>query len=442
MYGEDVAAEVKELRQYKGRGIALIAICSMILLMLTACKGKEENEYEPKKTAKTPEQVAEDLLKKADLSDDTDLDGDENPLIEVVTSRCGYDSDGRKAAILVIKNEAALSSAEAVEYSIFEKGEDTPIYSDVANIEFSDSDSVYALLDFSKASVSGEIEIAVTDVEERAETQIVDNLYASLCESEMARIDNRLNAIDNETIESRVDTLIQLLLITEYCSEGDVSKESARIAAKIANSLLNESENRSEGYSTTEKYNVSAALAMAAIDCGSAKSIKDYREEAERLYEEADSVDTRAYRQHYCAAAQLYRLTKDTKYKTEFETMANDEIAVGFSYESPGYLGSMAYTLSDKADSKTAADVMASFFNDANAIIKTNIWEQQSDEVVSDMRLLPVADYVSESTEYTKYMESFISWYSGVNLQGCDYSEGDYSEILFILARLAEGRKS
>ncbi|MCR5790281.1 MAG: hypothetical protein K6G83_10390 [Lachnospiraceae bacterium] len=253
-----------------------------------------------------------------------------------------------------------------------------------------------------------------------------------------------------------------------FDGKSDVMPMSLALADTLVRELFSAG---AEELSFREQYLFAAVLAQYAGDIApyhkaeSAEALqlseKVFRM-AEKSFEAAqkdqgaETVQEQRTAAAYYAAAQLYKTAGKKSYRRLAEELAK-EAPAGFSMDSPGYLGSIAYlTTGYKTDRALSELLMTSLLNDAIAAAEKDgdrllhcdrdgISEDDLGEALEDARLFVFANSVSQSTLYVNAAEDAMGFLCGMNASGTDYSSENRLPVFYILNGLiyscaAEGK--
>ncbi|MCR5108252.1 MAG: glycoside hydrolase family 9 protein [Lachnospiraceae bacterium] len=166
---------------------------------------------------------------------------------------------------------------------------------------------------------------------------------------------------------------------------------------------------------------------------------KVYREACKEEIEETDNDAL------YWASAELYRACGEKGYKNKTEELIQKEIYSGFSMTECGYYGSLSYLMTTyKVDMELSKLVMQAIIDDSIKLSNKRIMdiyngnkgqedveEEYIDSVLSDIRLLMLANHISESLVYIDTAQICYDHLAGLNPQGCDYiidKESEFSD--------------
>ncbi len=342
-----------------------------------------------------PDEVV-DYLKGKNGTEETTEEYPEDSLTVVNVSRWGYDSDGRKYAVMIDE-----SSGEQVISVVKPGSEDTG-----EDVEFPETEGLYQLL------LSDEID------------KIGSNY----------RTDGIKERIMHET---------DALLCMEIFSEKEETKEIRTLAETLGEDLLTIPKERIEG--SLEKYDCAAVLAKAAYvlpDWDKSEEAATIAEEMFKDAEQSADQDTEPLAARLWAAAELYRLTGLKTYRSVADAIAMDIVPEGFTYEEPGFYGVFSYLMSPHPTNRNVCSAMMDVvFTRANGLIREPIDavfmdtrvddstpskdEKNAIRMLDESFLVTMTNYVSMSVEYKDFVQDRLSYIYGANLSGIDFTSDD-----------------
>lgn len=419
------------------RMTAIILIAGMLFSM-TGCNYNKETAANTQKSEDTSqtyisaEEFAERLKradeeKKAEETDGIAEDKETASAISVYVNSSGYDIKSDKKFIISDDN-----SENDYNFKII-NAEDESI---VCTGKTSGSESVFTQFDS-----EGSYYIQIDNIGISEEFVIEKNHYFNMANRIMnnqSEIMENSDFVKTET-EDVLIAISDLILSYTFFKEDTLDKAYEEIRKIYMET--DETGTLDKKYSASDMYMYSAVSAMFA-DAYKDKdpeyaskmlksSINTYEFAAEKKQEVKEDI-------RYWAAAELYLCTADKKYRDAAETILSEcnEIPIGFSKEACGYYGSLAYIMTtNKTDVDIAGKVMNSIIDDAIRISTGEI-TGSAEDLVSEARLMIVANSISKSVTYIRAAEERIDYLYGMNVRGINYMDENSGlsekELIFV----------
>lgn len=329
-----------------------------------------------------------------------------------------------------------------IEYNLCQRGYDTQGQQYAIKVNTEPEVTEYTIVSLQEAKEDG------------APVFIKSNLYGNIADSYIKSLEELykdknpkgdINELESEELCQAIMYEADMLLFLEYYPEQKGADKVRELANKLAE-MIYDTAGVGEGDLRID-YNSAAILAKASYLLTDVENADDLLELAGKLWEKAEGTNTddelidsnRAW-----AAAELFRATENKTYRTIVEAIASDTKLEGMSYENPGYYAVFAYLSSgSNTDYAVSGKMMSDFFADANSMIKeskeelvknslNNIKRNQIEydfinDIIDDCKLAIMANYISISVEYTKFVEERVLFLCGANPIGTDYLSDDYN---------------
>lgn len=228
-------------------------------------------------------------------------------------------------------------------------------------------------------------------------------------------------------------------------------------------STREESLNDDKDWDSGDDYIMSALLSEYAGDIRSidenegrekGKKAMELFSEAEKLFEDSEDTEEGPGALRFYAAAQLYRLTGEKKYRAVAEEWLNGDIEAVFSGAGPLPFGvaegSIAYLTTQYKTGRELSDRLMRALLD-RALILAREWDHYSTalsrkgeltkEMLERARTAILANCISQSVVYVQAAERSLSYLYGMSPEGeadALTEEGEAPPVLFILNGLAD----
>lgn len=199
-----------------------------------------------------------------------------------------------------------------------------------------------------------------------------------------------------------------------------------------------------------------ALISMFAYDYAGIdkKAFEDYKKLATEIFSEIekqkDTENINDIAKRYWAAAQLYKLTGDKRYRNIVEEICEDDVPTGLSEDMPGYMGSIAYmTTVNSINTAVSEKMIKTLFDNAREYINEDIneefkilddlsYEERMDRIFDKLKVLVITNSISRSVDYTNRCSFYIGYLCGMNPEEISYIHDTESvrEIGFVLKGL------
>lgn len=425
------------MRGYISRLTAAVLIVGMIL-SLTGCdyiKKVAANTRKSKDTVQkdiSDEELAELMKNFGNIKEDEnagipDEGYETEPEIGIFVNLEGYDVKGDKKFIV---SDNSLDND--YEFAIIRADDESIEYSGI-------TDGCKG--DFTQFDAPGKYYIQIDDLGISEQFIIEENHYFNMVNGIMKnhsdiQAKSEENTSDTEVILMRVADLIMSYGFFEENTLEEAYDEFNKIFIHSDENGIFDSKNVSEMY----MYSAVAAMLANAYKETDVELASVISKSAANTYDYINEKSGKASSDvKFFAAAELYSLTADRKYKDAAESIlsGNEEVPSGFGKNSCGYYGALAYLMTtNKVDTALSGKVMKSLIDDAIETSESEI-TGSIDDILSDTRLLIVANSISKSVVYVRAAEERFDYLYGVNPQGINYMSEDskYSNesVIFIL---------
>jgi len=312
--------------------------------------------------------------------------------------------------------------------------------------------------------------VSLDEADDDSKPEIIQDMYGKLADEYIAKqivyYDN-VNTVegeiplDKEALKIAIMQQADILLYLNYYPEGGKVESLEKLAKRLAFLIYESSDFEDEDIALN--YNCAAVLSGSIASLDDFDGYSSAEEMARRLWNDAESMnsdDNKTDVNRAWAAAELFRVTGNKTYRTIVESLAEDSVLAGFSYDNPGYYCVFAYlSANSSTDYGISSQMMGHLFDDINSRIrlssedllkestgKENLTEEgYSKEYINsltdDCTLSMMANYISMSVEYTRFSQERILVLSGVNPVGFDYFKDEninlYNPVIFALCSLA-----
>ena len=349
----------------------------------------------------------------------------------ILISNAGYDASSQKKALLILDGDSELTKKSELEFTITKDGKE--VFSHKAAVECEGS-TYYAVLDFTKCEnpLTGSLTVK-DDPTVNADILIKRGLYNELFDEKLSSLIHSEKDYTGRDLSEQIEIVIELELICEYADNDIYRDEICGALKSYLDALSNESKENS-GLKEDEKCAIAAMLSKGCL-----LFEEDGKKYLDRAKEIAKDIKGSSSAWNYCMAASLFRATGDNSYRLECEKMADKKEYRGLSYDLPGYIGDLSYVSSKKPDYSAAQEMIYSFIEDTNAYISDDVFTRVlRNETLdsSSLRMLPVVNEITESTQYIKFMQNAVSVMCGCNPDNEDLMDESEYGMLFVLSYL------
>ncbi|MCR4922584.1 MAG: glycoside hydrolase family 9 protein [Lachnospiraceae bacterium] len=412
----------------------------LTLTLLPACRVdyEREDQRRGRVTEKELDEIVGIMTREAALRKDLTINMDKSSkLCDINLNLTGFEPKSRKLAVLTKDQKEAVIDEES--FYVCDANTHEELY----------EGKIYKgkYLDFTQFEEEGFYYIKVGS-ECSGNFTVTKGHYSKLLKDRLSEPLKESDPQDEEAALRLMESMTDLLLafeIFEKSPEKSLEEEPEakqqdtgliNMISEGANSLLKLYDR--EGHKAYGIGSGPLSYKYAAILAMTSSSLKDHDKElsgqcletAEELYKALEKERGKEELSGdikdalYWASAELYKAKGEKKYRRQFE-----EIAIakpeGFNLKNSGYFGSLAYLTSTfEVDLELSASLMENIINDSIESIKkaedkiffTPADPEFTEDITSRMRLVILADHISESISYIKSAELYYDYLCGLNI--------------------------